>query len=62
MGDLKLVDFKQFLANTGLQVEFAGVLYGAASIPWCARLAIDSNQKGSTGSQQIVIGGPLCED
>uniref|UniRef100_A0A0E0C6S1 Cleavage and polyadenylation specificity factor subunit 2 n=1 Tax=Oryza meridionalis TaxID=40149 RepID=A0A0E0C6S1_9ORYZ len=36
VGDLKLADFKQFLANKGLQ--------------------------GSTGSQQIVIEGPLCED
>ncbi|KAM0888196.1 hypothetical protein ACQ4PT_028531 [Festuca glaucescens] len=61
VGDLKLADFKQFLANKGLQVEFAGGALRCGEYITVRKIG-DSNQKGSTGSQQIVIEGPLCED
>lgn len=61
VGDLKLADFKQFLANKGLQVEFAGGALRCGEYITLRKIG-DSNQKGSTGSQQIVIEGPLCED
>uniref|UniRef100_A0ACD5TG03 Uncharacterized protein n=1 Tax=Avena sativa TaxID=4498 RepID=A0ACD5TG03_AVESA len=61
VGDLKLADFKQFLANKGLQVEFSGGALRCGEYITVRKIA-DSNQKGSTSSQQIVIEGPLCED
>ncbi|KAM3261341.1 hypothetical protein ACQJBY_052169 [Aegilops geniculata] len=61
VGDLKLADFKQFLANKGLQVEFAGGALRCGEYITVRKIG-DSNQKGSTGSQQIVVEGPLCED
>uniref|UniRef100_A0ACD5YCN4 Uncharacterized protein n=1 Tax=Avena sativa TaxID=4498 RepID=A0ACD5YCN4_AVESA len=61
VGDLKLADFKQFLASKGLQVEFAGGALRCGEYITVRKIG-DSNQKGSTGSQQIVIEGPLCED
>ncbi|CAO2141490.1 unnamed protein product [Urochloa humidicola] len=61
VGDLKLAEFKQFLEHNGLQVEFAdGALRCGEYIT--LRKIVDSSQKGSAGSQQIVIEGPLCED
>ncbi|CAO2152167.1 unnamed protein product [Urochloa humidicola] len=61
VGDLKLADFKQFLEHNGLQVEFAdGALRCGEYIT--LRKIVDSSQKGSAGSQQIAIEGPLCED
>uniref|UniRef100_A0A0E0CG54 Cleavage and polyadenylation specificity factor subunit 2 n=1 Tax=Oryza meridionalis TaxID=40149 RepID=A0A0E0CG54_9ORYZ len=61
VGDLKLADFKQFLANKGLQVEFAGGALRCGEYITLRKIG-DAGQKGSTGSQQIVIEGPLCED
>ncbi|PAN42314.1 hypothetical protein PAHAL_8G103600 [Panicum hallii] len=61
VGDLKLADFKQFLENEGFQVEFAvGALQCGGNIT--LRKIVGSSQKGSTGSQHIVIQGALCED
>jgi hypothetical protein len=37
----------------------AGFMYDSG---WCARDTHDCALQGSTGSQQIVIEGPLCED
>ncbi|KAL6906173.1 hypothetical protein ACP4OV_003774 [Aristida adscensionis] len=61
VGDLKLADFKQFLANKGWQVEFAGGALRCGEYITVRKIG-DSSQKGSTGSQQLVIEGPLCED
>lgn len=61
VADLKLADFKQFLANKGLQVEFGGATLRCGKHIVVCKIG-DSNQKGSTGSQKIVIEGPLCED
>ncbi|RLM59025.1 hypothetical protein C2845_PM18G04780 [Panicum miliaceum] len=61
VSDLKLADFKQFLENKGLQVEFAvGALRCGGNIT--LHKIVGSSQKGSTGSQHIVIEGALCED
>ncbi|KAL6633945.1 hypothetical protein ACP70R_026616 [Stipagrostis hirtigluma subsp. patula] len=61
VGDLKLADFKQFLANKGWQVEFAGGALRCGEYITVRKIG-DSSQKGGAGSQQIVIEGPLCED
>ncbi|XP_062199096.1 cleavage and polyadenylation specificity factor subunit 2 [Phragmites australis] len=61
VGDLKLADFKQFLADKGLQVEFAGGALRCGENITVRKIG-DSSQKGGTGCQQIVIEGPLCED
>ncbi|PRQ60251.1 putative cleavage and polyadenylation specificity factor 2 [Rosa chinensis] len=53
VSDLKMADLKQFLADDGVQVEFAG---GALR---CGEYG------GGAGSQQVVIEGhegPACED
>nr|CAB3456570.1 unnamed protein product [Digitaria exilis] len=60
VGDLKLSDFKQFLENKGWQVEFSGGALRCGEHITVRK--IGDSQKGSTGSQQIVIEGPLCED
>ncbi|KAK3129391.1 hypothetical protein QOZ80_6BG0478820 [Eleusine coracana subsp. coracana] len=61
VGDLKLADFKQFLANKGWQVEFAGGALRCGEYITVRKIG-DSVQKGGAGSQQLVIEGPLCED
>uniref|UniRef100_A0A0A9DB54 Cleavage and polyadenylation specificity factor subunit 2 n=1 Tax=Arundo donax TaxID=35708 RepID=A0A0A9DB54_ARUDO len=60
VGDLKLADFKQFLENKGLQVEFAGGALRCGEYVTVRK--IGDSQRGSTGCQQIVIEGPLCKD
>ncbi|XP_037491492.1 cleavage and polyadenylation specificity factor subunit 2 isoform X2 [Jatropha curcas] len=64
VGDLKMADFKQFLASKGVQVEFAG---GAYCPLWRvianpSQIGNVSQKGGGSGTQQIVIEGPLCED
>jgi cleavage and polyadenylation specificity factor subunit 2 len=61
VGDLKLADFKQFLANKGWQVEFAGGALRCGEFITVRKIG-DSIQKGGAGSQQLVIEGALCED
>ncbi|CAN6171963.1 unnamed protein product [Urochloa humidicola] len=61
VGDLKLSDFKQFLENKGWQVEFSGGALRCGEHIMVRKIG-DSSQKASTGSQQIVIEGPLCGD
>nr|CAD1821014.1 unnamed protein product [Ananas comosus var. bracteatus] len=62
VGDLKLADFKQFLAGKGVQVEFAGGGALRCGEYVTLRKISDSSQKGVTGAQQIAIEGPLCEE
>ncbi|CAL4993750.1 unnamed protein product [Urochloa decumbens] len=62
VGDLKLADLKQFLEYNGLQVEFADGALRCGEYITLRKIIVDSSQKGSAGSQQIVIEGPLCED
>ncbi|XP_008787501.1 cleavage and polyadenylation specificity factor subunit 2 [Phoenix dactylifera] len=61
VGDLKLADFKQFLASKGVQVEFAGGALRCGEYVTVRKIS-DSNQKGVTGTQQVVIEGPLTEE
>ncbi|XP_072976478.1 cleavage and polyadenylation specificity factor subunit 2 isoform X2 [Typha angustifolia] len=62
VGDLKLADLKQFLANKGVQVEFAGGALRCGEYVTLRKVS-DSVQKGGPGgAQQIVIEGPLCEE
>ena len=55
VGDLKFVVFKHFRANKGLQVEFAGGALQCGEYITVRKIG-DSNQKGSTASQQFVVG------
>ncbi|KAI3940112.1 hypothetical protein MKW92_052022 [Papaver armeniacum] len=55
VGDLKLADFKQFLASKGVQVEFSG---GALR---CGEY-VTLRKGGTGGTQQVIIEGPLSEE
>ncbi|XP_062120405.1 cleavage and polyadenylation specificity factor subunit 2 [Humulus lupulus] len=63
VGDLKMANFKQFLADNGVQAEFAG---GGAlrcgEYVTLRKVGDASHKGGGPGTQQIVIEGPLCED
>lgn len=62
VGDLKLADFKQFLSTKGVPVEFAGGALRCGEYVTVRKVG-DSTQKGAgSGTQQIIIEGPLCED
>ncbi|OVA14042.1 Beta-lactamase-like [Macleaya cordata] len=62
VGDLKLADFKQFLASKGVQVEFAGGALRCGEYVTLRKVG-DATQKGGTGgTQQVVIEGPLTEE
>ncbi|CAL9072389.1 unnamed protein product [Musa textilis] len=61
IGDLKLADFKQFLASQGVQVEFTGGALRCGEHVTLRKIS-DASQKGGTGAQQILIEGPLTEE
>ncbi|GAV60143.1 Lactamase_B domain-containing protein/RMMBL domain-containing protein/Beta-Casp domain-containing protein/CPSF100_C domain-containing protein [Cephalotus follicularis] len=62
VGDLKMADFKQFLASKGVQVEFAGGALRCGEYVTLRKVGHMSQKGGGSGTQQIVIEGPLCED
>ncbi|KAJ9147186.1 hypothetical protein P3X46_029374 [Hevea brasiliensis] len=62
VGDLKMADFKQFLASKGVQVEFAGGALRCGEYVTLRKIGNVSQKGGGSGTQQIVIEGPLCED
>lgn len=62
VGDLKMADFKQFLASKGVQVEFAGGALRCGEYVTLRKVGDASQKGGGSGSQQILIEGPLCED
>ncbi|XP_030475172.2 cleavage and polyadenylation specificity factor subunit 2 isoform X1 [Syzygium oleosum] len=62
VGDLKLADFKQFLASKGVQVEFAGGALRCGEYVTLRKVGDASQKGGLSGTQQIVLEGPLCED
>ncbi|KAI4351721.1 hypothetical protein L6164_006048 [Bauhinia variegata] len=62
VGDLKLADFKQFLASKGVQVEFASGALRCGEYVTLRKVGDASQKGGGSGTQQIVIEGPLCED
>lgn len=61
VGELKLADFKQFLASKGIQVEFAGGALRCGEHVTLRKIS-DSTQKGGTGAQHVLIEGPLTEE
>ncbi|GAB2294030.1 hypothetical protein Dimus_028246 [Dionaea muscipula] len=62
VGDVKMADFKQFLAGQGIQAQFSGGALRCGEFVTLRKVG-DPNQKGGgTGSQQIVIEGPLTEE
>lgn len=62
VGDIKMADFKQFLASKGVQAEFAGGALRCGEYTTLRKIG-DATQKGSgAGIQQIVIEGPLSEE
>ncbi|CAK7337311.1 unnamed protein product [Dovyalis caffra] len=62
VGDLKMADFKQFLASKGVQVEFAGGALRCGEYVTLRKVGNPSQKGGASGTQQIIIEGPLCED
>lgn len=62
VGDLKMADFKQFLASKGVQVEFAGGALRCGEYVTLRKVGNPSQKGGTSGTQQIIIEGPLCED
>uniref|UniRef100_A0A7N0RI13 Cleavage and polyadenylation specificity factor subunit 2 n=1 Tax=Kalanchoe fedtschenkoi TaxID=63787 RepID=A0A7N0RI13_KALFE len=62
LGDLKLSDFKQFLASKGVPAEFSSGALRCGEYITLRKIG-DSNQMGGgTGNQQIIIDGPLTEE
>ncbi|GKV31150.1 hypothetical protein SLEP1_g39882 [Rubroshorea leprosula] len=62
VGDVKLADFKQFLAGKGVKVEFVGKALRCGEYVTIRKVGVTSQKGGGSGTQQIVIEGPLCED
>ncbi|XP_065876107.1 cleavage and polyadenylation specificity factor subunit 2 isoform X2 [Euphorbia lathyris] len=62
VGDLKMADFKQFLSSKGVQVEFAGGALRCGEYVTLRKVGNISQKGGGSGTQQIIIEGPLCED
>ncbi|KAJ8748317.1 hypothetical protein K2173_001736 [Erythroxylum novogranatense] len=63
VGDLKMADFKQFLASKGVQVEFAGGALRCGEFVTLRKVGNPGQkQGGGSGTQQVVVEGPLCED
>ncbi|GMH08981.1 hypothetical protein Nepgr_010821 [Nepenthes gracilis] len=62
VGDIKMADFKQFLAGKGIQAEFSGGALRCGEYVTLRKVGDPSQKGGGTGSQQIVIEGPLSEE
>ncbi|XP_047974460.1 cleavage and polyadenylation specificity factor subunit 2 [Salvia hispanica] len=61
VGDIKMADFKQFLASQGIQVEFAGGALRCGEHVTLRKVG-DSSQKGGGNIQHIILEGPLSEE
>ncbi|THG15525.1 hypothetical protein TEA_012046 [Camellia sinensis var. sinensis] len=62
VGDIKMADFKQFLASKGVQVEFAGGALRCGEYVTLRKVGDASQKGGCAGIQQIIIEGPLSEE
>ncbi|KAK4800090.1 hypothetical protein SAY86_025455 [Trapa natans] len=62
VGDLKMADFKQYLASKGVQVEFSGGALRCGEYVTLRKVGETSQKGGLSSKQQIVLEGPLCED
>ncbi|KAL7108387.1 hypothetical protein ACP275_06G109300 [Erythranthe tilingii] len=61
VGDIKMADFKQFLASKGIQVEFAGGALRCGEYVTLRKVG-DSSHKGGGNIQHIILEGPLSEE
>ncbi|XP_050946431.1 cleavage and polyadenylation specificity factor subunit 2-like [Cucumis melo] len=57
-----MANFKQFLANKGIQVEFPRGALRCGEYFTLRKVTNASQKGGGSGTQQVVIEGPLCED
>ncbi|CAM8964805.1 unnamed protein product [Rhodiola kirilowii] len=62
LGDLKLSDFKQFLASKGVPVEFASGALRCGEYTTLRKIGDANQMGGGAGNQQIIIEGPLTEE
>lgn len=62
VGDIKMADFKQFLASKGIQAEFSGGALRCGEFVTLRKIGDPTQKGGVAGSQQIVIEGPLSEE
>ncbi|XP_049348721.1 cleavage and polyadenylation specificity factor subunit 2 isoform X1 [Solanum verrucosum] len=62
VGDLKMSDFKQFLASKGVQVEFGGGALRCGEYVTIRKVGDASQKVGGAAIQQIVLEGPLSEE
>ncbi|KAL8141831.1 hypothetical protein V2J09_014863 [Rumex salicifolius] len=62
VGDIKMADFKQFLASKGVQAEFSAGALRCGEFITLRKVGDPSQKGGGAGSQQIVIEGPLTEE
>lgn len=62
VGDIKMSDFKQFLASKGIQAEFSGGALRCGEFVTLRKVGDPSQKGGAAGSQQVVIEGPLSEE
>lgn len=59
VGDIKLSDFKQFLASQGVQAEVSSGILRCGEHVTLRKVADASQKSGSGGVQQIILEGPL---
>lgn len=62
VGDIKMADFKQFLASKGIQVEFAGGALRCGEYVTIRKVGDSSQKGGAAAIQQIILEGPLSEE
>ncbi|PSR93452.1 Cleavage and polyadenylation specificity factor subunit like [Actinidia chinensis var. chinensis] len=62
VGDIKMADFKQFLASNGVPVEFSGGALRCGEYTTLRKVGDASQMGGAAGIQQIIIEGPLSEE
>ncbi|KAK4350851.1 hypothetical protein RND71_030164 [Anisodus tanguticus] len=62
VGDIKMSDFKQFLASKGVQVEFGGGALRCGEYVTIRKVGDASQMVGGAAIQQIVLEGPLSEE
>ncbi|XP_059304797.1 cleavage and polyadenylation specificity factor subunit 2 [Lycium ferocissimum] len=62
VGDIKMSDFKQFLASKGVQVEFGGWALRCGEYVTIRKVGDASQKVGGAAIQQIVLEGPLSEE
>ncbi|XP_060203642.1 cleavage and polyadenylation specificity factor subunit 2 [Lycium barbarum] len=62
VGDIKMSDFKQFLASKGVQVEFGGGALRCGEYVTIRKVGDGSQKVGGAAIQQIVLEGPLSEE